>query len=209
MLKFSVERDLAVWGRKVRTAGDLLELQRAEGRDALLNCVLGDGVTAAMAANEMGRRGAGCVVVVDAKGHLHGVFSGRDFVRGLVVPDDADLERGPSESGSDRGAAPDAAGIVIDDIMSSAPKAGKSHWTIERCARIMLRRDMRYLPIVDPDTRTLLGVVSFGDVARALVRANAKDAPPSGLQRVREFFSVLGAKEPKKEAQAQDKAQRA
>ena len=51
--------------------------------------------------------------------------------------------------------------------MNRQPVSGRPDMELDELRRLMLERHMRYLPVVDG--QTLLGVVSFHDVARAIM----------------------------------------
>lgn len=64
-----------------------------------------------------------------------------------------------------RGAAWGAA--TVGEVMVRDPVVGHPDMEVDELRRLMLDKRMRYLPIMDGDT--LLGVISFHDVARAVL----------------------------------------
>lgn len=59
--------------------------------------------------------------------------------------------------------------VTIRSVMDDAPVSVSPNTDIDEVRRLMLERHARYLPVMDG--RTLLGVISFYDVARAVVEA--------------------------------------
>ncbi|BBE09334.1 cystathionine-beta-synthase domain harboring protein [Mycoavidus cysteinexigens] len=57
--------------------------------------------------------------------------------------------------------------MVIRDIMNSSPLVCTPDTDISEVRRMMLERHARYLPVLNE--RTLMGVISFYDVAKAVV----------------------------------------
>jgi CBS domain-containing protein len=57
--------------------------------------------------------------------------------------------------------------IAVADVMVRGPVVGPPDMEVAELRRLMLEKHMRYLPIMDGDT--LLGVISFHDVARAIL----------------------------------------
>jgi len=60
-----------------------------------------------------------------------------------------------------------ASGVTIDSVMVHDPHCAAPNMDIGELRRLMIEHHMRYLPVMD-DT-TLLGVISFHDVARAVL----------------------------------------
>lgn len=56
---------------------------------------------------------------------------------------------------------------TVAEIMVGDPHVGNPDMDVDELRRFMLKEHMRYLPIMDGDT--LLGVISFHDVARAII----------------------------------------
>lgn len=59
--------------------------------------------------------------------------------------------------------------VTIRSVMDDAPVSVSPNTDIDEVRRLMLERHARYLPVMDG--RTLMGVISFYDVARAVVEA--------------------------------------
>jgi len=58
-------------------------------------------------------------------------------------------------------------GELVADVMVREPIVGHPDMEVDDLRRLMLEKHMRYLPIMDGTT--LLGVISFHDVARAML----------------------------------------
>jgi CBS domain-containing protein len=56
--------------------------------------------------------------------------------------------------------------LRIDAVYERAPLTATPHLDVQELRRVMLERHARYVPVLDGDT--LLGVVSFHDVAKAV-----------------------------------------
>jgi CBS domain-containing protein len=57
--------------------------------------------------------------------------------------------------------------VTVGDIMVRDPVFGLPDIEVDELRRLMIEKHMRYLPIMDGET--LLGVISFHDVARAVL----------------------------------------
>jgi CBS domain-containing protein len=58
---------------------------------------------------------------------------------------------------------------TVGSVMEKSPMTCTSEMDLDEARRIMLDQHMRYLPVLDGDT--LNGVISFYDVAKAVVEA--------------------------------------
>lgn len=57
--------------------------------------------------------------------------------------------------------------MTVGDVMVRNPVFGAPDMEVDELRRLMIEKHMRYLPIMEGDT--LLGVISFHDVARAIL----------------------------------------
>ena len=120
------------------------------------------------AAGTLSYRGFTALPVVGETGELIGIVTEADLIRNRF-PDN------PSAS----------PGATVGDVMTS-PVVGVSHDAdVTVIARAMLTTQRRCLPIVDGNT--LVGVVTRGDIVRALARTDAEIAAD-----VRRHLQVLG-----------------
>lgn len=90
----------------------------------------------------MHARKIGCVLVTDAKGHLAGIFTGRDLVR--LAAEGKALD-----------------GTVLRTAMTKNPHTSPPGRTAIEALRVMHDGGFRHIPVVDGDT--IVGVVSRGD----------------------------------------------
>ena len=120
------------------------------------------------AAGTLSYRGFTALPVVGEAGELIGIVTEADLIRNRF-PDN------PSEQ----------AGAMVGDVMTS-PVVGVSHDAdVTVIARAMLTTQRRCMPIVDGST--LVGVITRGDIVRALARTDAEIAAD-----VRRHLQVLG-----------------
>ena len=98
----------------------------------------------------MADKDIGSLVVMD-KGQVSGMLTFREVIQKIV------------NNGGQIGAA------VVADTMESHPLTCTSETDIDEVRRMMLERHCRYMPVVDG--ALLMGVISFYDVAKAVVDA--------------------------------------
>jgi len=96
----------------------------------------------------MSERDIGSLVVMDG-GELTGMLTFREVIQAVVM------------GGGSLGAA------VVRSVMDDHPLTCTPETEIDEVRRMMLGRHARYLPVVSQ--RTLMGVISFYDVAKAVV----------------------------------------
>ena len=95
------------------------------------------------ACKQMHARKVGAVLVIDAKGKLIGIFTGRDAVRALS------LARDPVET-------------ALKDVMTKKPVCMAPGATAIEALRLMRDGGFRHVPVVD-EAGLLHGIVSRGD----------------------------------------------
>ncbi|MBL0085953.1 MAG: CBS domain-containing protein [Ideonella sp.] len=103
---------------------------------------LGDSV------NTMAERDIGSLVVM-SHGELVGMLTFREVIAAIV--------RNGGTVGN----------LTVGTVMDDAPLTCRPETEIDEVRRMMLGRHARYMPVLDG--RTLMGVVSFYDVAKAVV----------------------------------------
>lgn len=96
-----------------------------------------------MAANNIG-----ALVVID-DGRLVGIMSERDYARKVILRDRASRD------------------TTVGDIMTSDPVTVSSSTSVTECMQLMTDNRFRHLPVVDDGD--LVGVISIGDVVRAVI----------------------------------------
>lgn len=121
------------------------------------------------AARTMALHDVGSLVVMD-DGRLAGMLTFREVLGAMAA---------------DNGARPDVGQLMQRDPVHCAPSTG-----LDELRRLLLDSGTRYIPVMDGTT--LLGVISFRDVARAVVqeqdfenrmlKAYIRDWPPEAAQ---------------------------
>jgi CBS domain-containing protein len=106
------------------------------------------GAPLAQAAQTMAERDIGSLVVM-AQGRVAGILTFREMIQAAVA-----------HGGSFQG-------VPVQDAMDAHPLTCAPDTDMNEVRRMMLGRHARYLPVIDGDT--LMGVISFYDVAKAVV----------------------------------------
>ena len=125
----------------------------------------------------MNRHDIGCLVVM-SRGKAVGIVTERDMLRRVLAK------------------SVDPGGIKVSRIMSKPLIAGCSHMDLEDVARIMFRRKIKKLPIVEEGR--LIGIVTLTDMAIAHVEpkmvkvikelTNGGWLPPKRMKKVIDFY---------------------
>lgn len=102
----------------------------------------------------MSRRDVGALPVVDELG-LVGIISERDFVHVIAKLEQCEIER------------------KIDRYMNKDVVTVTPETTLEECMTIMAEKKVRHLPVLDK--KEMIGLISYGDVIRALVARAEKE----------------------------------
>jgi CBS domain-containing protein len=104
----------------------------------------------------MAEQDIGSLVVMD-KGLLVGMLTFREVIR-ILAKRQVEQRTGPT---------PPVAEFVVSEVMNGAPIIVAPDLDVNELRRIMLETRQRYLPVMDQ--QTLLGVISFHDVAKAVL----------------------------------------
>ena len=96
----------------------------------------------------MAARNIGAVLVVSGT-ELKGILSERDYARRVVLHGKMSKE------------------TLVGEIMTTSVIAVEPGWTADQCMALMTEKRVRHLPVLE-DGR-LVGVISIGDVVRAVV----------------------------------------
>lgn len=112
------------------------------------------------------------VPVVDEQGRCVGVVSEKDFFRALY-PSFEEYHRHPEsflsfEQLEER--VPEVAGLKVGDVMAKKPTVVHPDTPVMEAGAIMLARHHHRLPVVERDSAKFLGVVSRGDLYRAVLQ---------------------------------------
>lgn len=104
----------------------------------------------------MSEQDIGSLVVMD-KGKLAGMLTFREVIR-VLAKRQTELRTGPT---------PPVAELIVGEVMNATPIIVDPELDLNELRRIMLDTHQRYLPVVDG--HTLMGVISFHDVAKAVL----------------------------------------
>jgi CBS domain-containing protein len=104
----------------------------------------------------MAEHDIGSLVVMD-HGRLAGMLTFREVLR-VLAKRQLEQRSGPT---------PPVAEIIVRDVMNPEPRIAAPSMDVNELRRTMLEHHQRYMPVMDGDI--LLGVVSFHDVAKAVL----------------------------------------
>lgn len=96
-------------------------------------------------------------LVVMERGRLAGMLTFREVLR-VLARRQQEHRTGPT---------PPVAEIVVREVMNPSPTVARPEIDVNELRRLMLENHQRYLPVMDGDV--LLGVISFHDVAKAVL----------------------------------------
>ena len=88
-------------------------------------------------------------VIVRSDQKLDGIFSERDYARKVILLGKTSRE------------------TLVKEIMTSPVISIEPDWTADQCMALMTDKRIRHLPVIEQDR--LIGVISIGDVIRAVV----------------------------------------
>ena len=88
-------------------------------------------------------------VLVRSGAMIEGIFSERDYARKVILVGKTSRE------------------TLVSEIMTTQVICVEPGWTAEQCMALMTERRIRHLPVVEQGR--LMGVISIGDVVRAVV----------------------------------------
>lgn len=96
-------------------------------------------------------------IVVMSDGKLAGMLTFREVIR-ILAKRQAEHRSGPT---------PPVSSFKVGEVMNPSPTVANPDMDVDSLRKIMVDSHERYLPVMDGPT--LLGVVSFHDVARAVL----------------------------------------
>ncbi|GMR03085.1 MAG: CBS domain-containing protein [Acidimicrobiia bacterium] len=100
------------------------------------------------ALEEMADKNVGALVVT-SDGELAGILSERDYARKVIL-----LSRGSKDT-------------LVSEIMTPDPVTVSKSDTVAACMQLMTDKRIRHLPVIDDGD--VIGVISIGDVVRAVI----------------------------------------
>lgn len=110
--------------------------------------------------------------VVDAESKVVGVIAEKDLLKSLFPKIEDMIEHGVAAVDLDKqmGGYADVLEQTVGELMTKGPLTVDSEMHLLKAATIMVRRGFRRIPVVDGET--LVGVLSLGDVHKAIFHAN-------------------------------------
>jgi CBS domain-containing protein len=102
------------------------------------------------ALQKMSNRGVGALVVIEG-GEIRGLFSERDYARKVVLQGRASKN------------------TPVQEVMTRRVITVEPQQTVEACMVLMTDKRIRHLPVVE--NGRLIGIVSIGDVVKAIIEA--------------------------------------
>ena len=96
----------------------------------------------------MADKNIGAVIVLSDE-RVEGIFSERDYARKVMLLGKTSRE------------------TLVSEIMTPHVVCVQPDWTVDQCMALMTEKRIRHLPVMDEGR--LVGVVSIGDVVRAVV----------------------------------------
>lgn len=96
-------------------------------------------------------------LVVMEKGKVAGLITFREVI-GILAKRQKEQRTGPT---------PPIAGFTAREVMNDAPTTCSLDMEVDALRKLMLENHQRYLPVLDGET--LCGVISFHDVAKAVL----------------------------------------
>ncbi len=96
-------------------------------------------------------------IVVMSNGKLAGMLTFREVIR-ILAKRQAENRVGPT---------PPVSSFIISEVMNPTPTVASPDMDVDQLRKLMVDSHERYLPVMDGDV--LMGVVSFHDVAKAVL----------------------------------------
>ena len=121
------------------------QLLRTKGNEVLS---VAPGTAVFEALRRMAEKNVGAVLVLEGE-RLVGIFSERDYARKVILKGKASKE------------------TPVRDIMTTHVLYVRPEQTIEDCMALMTDKRVRHLPVLDEER--LAGVISIGDVVKAII----------------------------------------
>jgi len=108
------------------------------------------------AIERMADRHIGALLVLNEDGRLQGVISERDYARKVILQGKSSRDTAVQE-------------IMTQPVVTATPTM-----TVHEALQLMTEKRIRHLPIVDPRTDAVEGILSIGDLVRSVIQAQAQ-----------------------------------
>jgi CBS domain-containing protein len=102
------------------------------------------------ALEKMAEKNVGALLVMDGEA-LVGMLSERDYARKVIL------------------AARSSKETLVSEIMTARVVCVRSGQSVEECMALMTAKHIRHLPVLDDDDNRVIGVISIGDVGKAII----------------------------------------
>jgi CBS domain-containing protein len=130
--------------------GDILLRKRQRAPDMQRVLTVEQGASVADAIDKMGANRVGALMVTDASGHIVGIFTERDIVRTLHQLGCKDIH-----------------GTALATYMTREVVYAHPEEDMFSALEKMESRRFRHLPVLDPQTKGVVGVISMRDLTAA------------------------------------------
>jgi CBS domain-containing protein len=145
--KVSLDPGIAASTSLVETVRAILQRKGSEVWSVLPTATVYDAI-AMMADKRVG------ALIVVSEGKLVGIVSERDYARKVILKGKSSKE------------------TLVQEIMTTPVVAIEPASTVDECMRVMTTHRIRHLPVLDG--QELVGVVSIGDMVKAIIAAQAQ-----------------------------------
>lgn len=145
--KVSLDPGIAASTSLVETVRAILQRKGSEVWSVLPTATVYDAI-AMMADKRVG------ALIVVSEGKLVGIVSERDYARKVILKGKSSKE------------------TLVQEIMTTPVVAIGPACTVDECMRVMTTHRIRHLPVLDG--QELVGVVSIGDMVKAIIAAQAQ-----------------------------------
>lgn len=125
----------------------------------------------------MNKNEIGCLIVVDGEGKPVGILTERDLLKRVLAK------------------RKDPVRVKVKDVMSKPLVTGTPHMDIEAAARLMFKKKIKKLPVVE--NGNLVGLVTLTDMVRfqpeiisVLKKLAGAQMPPKRIKKVVDYYVV-------------------
>lgn len=91
-------------------------------------------------------------IIVTNNNQLSGIFTERDYARKVVLKGKSSRE------------------VALKEVMTPSPITVSPNDSVDSCMEIMTEKHIRHLPVVDPESANLIGMISIGDLVKFVIQ---------------------------------------